>query len=295
MTTPIAPVAGRLPTFLVIGAMKAGTTSLYHYLRAHPQVFMPPYKAPEFFAGEAHWRRGIEWYRQLFASAGPDAMAIGEASNVYTKYPQYRGVPERIATYIPDARLVYVLRDPVQRIRSHYETRVVEGAEKAPFEEAVLTNPIYLDCSRYAMQLEQYLARFPREQLLVITSEQLRGARHATIRNVYEFIGVDPQFIPPNLHRDFYQTKDKPSRSLIPLSLRKWLKTHVPASKRAKELESNLLRAFNRLQRRPPDDGPGRSVTIPDELRGRLNGLLADDVRRLRALVGPELDGWGIA
>jgi hypothetical protein len=293
MTTPIARSTGPLPNFLIIGAMKAGTTSLYHYLRAHPQVFMPQYKAPEFFAGESHWRRGIEWYRAQFASAGPDAVAIGEASNVYAKYPQYRGVPERIATYIPDARLIYVVRDPIERIRSHYQTRVVEGSEKASFEEAVFENSIYLDCSRYALQLEQYLEYFPPEQLLVITAEQLRGARHATIRAVYEFIGVDPEFVPPNLDRDFYQSKDKPTRSLLPLSIRKWLKRHVPISKRAKELESNVLRAFNRLKRHPTD-GPGRSFTIPDEMRERLTNLLADDVGRLRSFLGPQFDGWGI-
>jgi hypothetical protein len=293
MTTPTARTSGRLPNFLIIGAMKAGTTSLYHYLRAHPQVFMPVYKAPEFFAGESHWKRGVEWYRTQFAPAGPDAVAIGEASNAYAKYPQYRGVPERIATYIPDARLVYVVRNPIERIRSHYQTRVVEGAEKASLDEAVLENPIYLNCSRYAMQLEQYLEHFPREQLLVITSEELHGARHATLRKVHEFIGVDPEFVPPNLYREFYQSKDKPTRSLVPLSTRKWLKTHVPGSKRAKELESNVLRALKQFRSRP-EDGRDRSFEIPPAVRAELAKQLADDVARLRSFLGPSFDGWGI-
>ena len=187
---------GQLPNFLVIGAMKGGTTSLYHYLRAHPQIYMPPFKAPEFFAGEPHGRRGIDWYRRQFAAAGPGVVAIGEASNVYTKYPRYPGVPQRIAQHIAHVRLVYVVRDPIERIRSHYQTRVAEGTERAAFEVAVFDNPIYLDYSRYSVQIDQYMSCFPREQLLVFTSESLRSERTATVRRVYEFLGVDAGFVP---------------------------------------------------------------------------------------------------
>lgn len=287
---------GRLPTFLIIGGMKAGTTSLYHYVRDHPQVFMPPFKALEFFAGGAHWNRGIDWYRAQFAAAPPDAVALGEASNVYTKYPRYADVPKRIHAYMPEARLVYVIRDPVERIRSHYQTREAEGTEHAPFAEAVFENPIYLDYSRYAHQIDQYLEYFPLEQLLVITSEGLRSTRGATMARVYEFLGIDEAFVSPNLDRDFYETKDRAARSPIPVWLRKSLKKHFPAAKRAKELENNLLRTLRGL--RPSSEGArrqARSLAIPAELRERLVDALADDVQRLRNLLGPEFDGWGIA
>jgi hypothetical protein len=213
----------RLPTFLLIGAMKAGTTSLYHYLSAHPQVVTSRYKAPEFFVEESNWHRGIDWYRRQFPAVGPDILAIGEASNVYTKYPRYRGVPERIAAHLPDVRLIYAVREPVARIRSHYQTRVAEGSETAPFAEAVFADPIYLDYSRYALQMEQYLEHFPREQLLVITSEDLRTSREDTMRKVYEFIRVDPNFTSSELDRDFYRTKDRAVRSPLPLPIRKSL------------------------------------------------------------------------
>src|SRR4051794_5648348 len=173
--------AGPLPNFLLIGAMKAGTTSMYHYLRAHPQVYMPTFKAPEFFAGKALSSRGVDWYRRQFADVGPGAVAIGEASNVYTKYPHYSGVPARIAELIPDVRLLYIVRDPVARIRSHYQTRAVEGSEKLPLGEAVASNSISLDYSRYAMQIEQYLEHFSREQLLVTTAEALRNDRDSVM------------------------------------------------------------------------------------------------------------------
>jgi sulfotransferase family protein len=284
---------GRLPNFLVIGAMKGGTTSLYHYLGAHPQVYVPPYKAPEFFVEASNWWRGLDWYRKQFAGAGPDAVAIGEVSNAYTKYPQSPGVPQRIANYIPEVRLIYVVRDPIQRIRSHYQTRFREGSEIAPLEQAVFENAIYLDHSQYALQIEQYMGYFSRDQLLVITSEELRDRRHATMRRLYGFLGVDDAFVPPNLDRDFYQTSDMPAHSLVPLGVRKWLKTHVPATKRAKELEANILRTLNR-RRRSPAAAPTTSVVVSDEVRAALEAALVDDVRRLRGFLGPDFDGWGI-
>jgi hypothetical protein len=276
--------------------MKAGTTSLYHYLQAHPQVATPRYKAPEFFVAEANWHRGIDWYRRQFPPVGPEVLAVGEASNVYSKYPRFRGVPKRIASLLPDVRLLYAVRDPLSRIRSHYQTRMADGSEKASFAEAVFADPIYLDYSRYALQIEQYLEHFAREQLLVVTSEDLRESRDATMRRVYEFIGVDPALVPANLDREFYQTKDRAIRSPIPLRLRKELKRRFPSTRRFKELEPDVLGAFRRLigrgEHRPVAAMP---FTIPEDVRGRLMAELEDDVRRLRAYMGPDFDGWGIA
>ena len=293
MTSREGSNALRLPNFLLIGAMKAGTTSMYHYLGEHPQVFMPAFKALEFFAGGVQWDRGVEWYSRHFAPAPADAVALGEASNVYTKYPRYPGVPSRIAEYIPDARLIYVVRDPIERIRSHYETRLFEGSEEASLGEAVESNPIYLDYSRYALQIEQYLEHFRREQLLLATSESLRADRAATMRRVYEFLGVDPAMAPAALDREFYRSSDKATRSIVPVRVRKALKTRFPASRRAKEFEANVTRTVRRIMRRPEPQAD--RVEIPPAVRDRLVRALAPDVERLRSYMGPDFDGWGIA
>lgn len=277
---------GRLPTFLIIGAMKAGTTSLYHYLREHPSVFMPEYKAPEYFAGGSHWQRGIGWYRGLFSAAPPSAVALGEASNVYTKYPRYAGVPERIALTIPDVKLIYSIRDPVDRIRSHWQTRAAEGVEKLPIEHAVLANPIYLDYSRYAMQLEQYLKVFRREQILIVRAEDLRDDRHTTVRQVYEFLGVDPGYVPPNIDRAFYRTGDRATRSPVPVWVRKGLKKHFPAAKRAKELENNLVGALKRIKHRGEPTGRRLTPPVPEHTRRLIRDVLDEDQRRLAELLG---------
>ncbi|HEX6131895.1 MAG TPA: sulfotransferase [Actinomycetota bacterium] len=284
---------GRLPTFLIVGGMKCGTTALYRYLQAHPDVYMPAVKAPEFFVEEANWGRGVDWYRRMFAGAPPDAVAIGEASNAYTKYPTFRGVPERIAAHLPDVRMIYAVRDPIDRIRSHYQTRVWQGDERAPIETAVFDDPRYVAYSRYGMQLERYLACFPRERILVITSEALRNDRVATLRRVLSFVGADAEVVPDNADREFYRSGDHARSSLVPLRVRKALKRHLPAAKRGKELENRLFRALDVVRGRPAAP-PRAPVTMPDDVRARLASLLDDDVRRLRELVGPAVDAWGL-
>jgi hypothetical protein len=286
---------GELPNFLIIGAAKAGTTSLYHYLRSHPQVFMPPVKELDFFVAEGNWRRGLDWYRKQFESASSRVIAIGEASTRYTIFPSLPGVPGRIAKNLPDARFIYVVRDPIERIRSHYQHRVAAGTERAPLQQAVFENPRYLNCSRYATQIEQYLQFFPRERLLLITSEQLRHSRPSTICQVYKFLGIESDFVPETLNREFYKSEDRIRHSPAGAWLRHTLKRHFPASKRAKEIVDSAFPGILNQFLRGPDKESGSSAIVSEALRSELSDGLRDEVRRLHAYMPEEFDGWGIA
>lgn len=289
-----------LPTFIVVGAMKAGTTSLYHYLRHHGEIYMPKVKELDFFVEEMNWSRGVGWYEQQFAGVGSAAVARGEASTVYTKFPRYRGVPQRMAALLPDVRLVYVVRDPIERIRSHYRHRVAMGAETDAPEVAVFENPIYLDYSRYGLQIGQYLEHFAADQLLVITSEGLRSQRATTMRAVYEFLGVAPDFVAPGIDTEFYQTDQRRSYPPIVWSARRFVKRQFPQAKRAKEIVDSFGR--RRPQAEPDPQPTGRregDALRPDPdpfslIRARLAECLADDVELLRRHTGPTLDGWGM-
>lgn len=115
-----------LPDIIIIGAMKGGTTSLYHYLASHPDVVASRDKETDFFRSRKHFSKGIEWYRQQFRGAGTHAL---EASPNYTKRHKFRGVPRRMHSVLPEAKLVYVLRDPVERIISHYMHNRHHGRE----------------------------------------------------------------------------------------------------------------------------------------------------------------------
>jgi len=290
--------AGRLPNFLVIGAMKSGTTSLFHYLQAHPHAYLSPLKEVEFFVEETNWKRGFDWYRAQFAGAPPDATAIGEASTAYTKYPEHRGVPERIATHLPDARLIYVVRDPIERIRSHYQHRVMAGAERRPAEVAVLEDERYLNCSRYAMQVDRYLEHVDRDRLLLVRSEDLRATRVETMRSIYAFLGLDPNVTPDALDREFYRSEERATYPPVAWWVRRTVKRYVPAGKRVKELIDVVANRFlvERVRpRREQPVAPAPASTLSDDVRARLAEALAEDVARFRSYMPQGFDGWGIA
>jgi sulfotransferase family protein len=274
-----------LPNFLIIGAAKSGTTSLYHYLRSHPQVFMPQVKEVTFFT-DRHWNNGVEWYEKHFEGA-ERAAAVGEASPAYTMYPVHRDIPARIAQILPTVRLIYLLRDPIERMRSHYIDHVAHGLNEGPIEKALVTYPIYLNTSRYATQIELFLNHFSRERLLILTSEQLRFAREQTLQRIFAFIGVDPHPITAAMQQEFNRTADKAVRRQLlraadRLPLYRAMTKFVPGP--FKTLVRPLTnRKLSRVR-----------ATIPKDLRSWLVDALRDDVRRLYRYLDDSFDGWGI-
>jgi hypothetical protein len=274
-----------LPNFLVIGSAKSGTTSLAHYLRAHPEVFMPRFE-PHYFTAERNWKLGQAWYENQFKEAGA-AAAVGEKSASYSRYPLYQGVPARIATLIPDVRIVYLVRHPLHRMRSEYLHRLLNGKESRSLDEAVQADPSYLDTSRYALQIDRYLEHFPREQLLVLTAEQLRHNRRVTLDRVQEFLGLDRGWQPAELGREYNRTAQKQARRPIPSPLKRLLDAslHVGVSPRAVERLSYRSVATKVDQTR---------IVFSDHVGTGLEDELRDDVRRLRRHLDPEFDGWGI-
>jgi hypothetical protein len=190
-----------LPNLFLVGSMKCGTTSLHSYLGAHPQIFMTgdEWKEPAYFVERLNWSKGEEWYRGLFADAG-DAVYRGESSTDYTKFPHYEGVAERIARFAPDARILYLLRDPVERSISHYWWEVQWSAEGRDMLTAVRSRAIIRDVSYYALQLRQFIPHFGSERILVLSTEELSRAPEETLTRIYRWLGVDDAFVPTNLH-----------------------------------------------------------------------------------------------
>ncbi|HSC50186.1 MAG TPA: sulfotransferase domain-containing protein [Gaiellaceae bacterium] len=208
VTSPFRP----LPDFLVLGAQKAGTTALYAYLRRHPELTGPSWKEVSFF--DRHWVRGVAWYRGNFPNkARTRGVLVGEASPSYLFHPL---APERVQEVVPEARLVALVRNPVDRALSHYNHEVALGREPLPFEEALdaederlrgevermLADPGYFSREwwghtyrargRYAEQLERWLAAFPQEQLLVVPTDDLAADPGGVYGRVLAFLGVRP-------------------------------------------------------------------------------------------------------
>lgn len=197
------------PNLFIIGAAKSGTSSLHTYLSAHPDVFMCQPKEPSHFVERSQlravWpameRRGY-WdrtaYLALFRDAG-DAAIVGESSANYARLRRVTGVAERIAAFNAEARLIYIMRDPVERTISHYWHCVGHEGERRTPLDALTQSADYCDVSYYAMQLQPYIRRFGRQRLLILTFEDLRDRTAQTVRQVFEWLGVDPAFVPGNL------------------------------------------------------------------------------------------------
>jgi len=197
------------PNLFVIGAMKSGSTTLHELLGAHPDICMSEPKEPCFFVDPdvlkevwpEMWARGYwrseEAYLALF-SAKPTARYFGESSTDYSKRPEIDGVVNRIAAFSPEARLLYIMRDPVERTISHYWHMVEHrGETRAPIK-AIRDDPRYTNVSNYAMQLEPYIRRFGRGRLYTLTFEALTGDPQATMRGVFDWLGVLTDFEQPS-------------------------------------------------------------------------------------------------
>jgi hypothetical protein len=264
------------PNFLIIGAMKAGTTSMHYYIGDHPQVFMPRANDLNFFIEEMNWSKGWAWYEEQFAGAG-DAIAVGEVSPGYSFHPVRKGVPARIAASLPEARLIYIVRHPIERMRSQWVHRALRGMERRPLDRALLDDPRYLDRSRYGMQVAEYLRHFPRDQLFIVVTEQLATSQAAIMRGVYDFLGVDAGWTGDVMDKRYNRTDIK-QRERIP-----------QAPPRA--LSRRALGALVRRSRPPRDP---RTAVLSDGVRAQLDVRLRDDVGQLRELMPGPFDGWGI-
>lgn len=179
---------GRLPDFVIIGGMKCGTTTLHDQLALQPGFFMSTPKEPCFFSDDAVWNRGLAWYRSLFADA-PAGAICGESSTHYTKLPTYPQTLPRLRRTLPNARLVYIVRDPVERIVSQYVHEWSRGEIRAPLADALRSTPRLIEYSRYAMQLRPYADAFGPDRILVIFFERMVAAPQEQLDRVGRFLG----------------------------------------------------------------------------------------------------------
>jgi hypothetical protein len=297
-----------LPNFLVIGAGKSGTTALYRYLEQHPEIYMSPEKEPNFFALEgkkANFRdRGpdeginrwsvtnIEDYRALFAKVSNER-AIGEASPLYLYSAK---APERIRHYIPNAKLIAILRNPVERAHSAFTHLVRDGRE--PFtdfaqalreEEARITANWswiwhYKEMGFYHAQLRKYFDVFDQERIKVYLYEDLKADPMRMLLDTFRFLGVNEDYLPNASVK--YNASGIPKNKLLHSFLMKShpikapFKPLVPVKLR-KRIVANLR---NRNLREPPQLSP--------EMRRQLTEVYREDVLKLQELIHRDLSRW---
>jgi len=298
-----------MPHTFIIGAAKSGTTSLYDYLRQHPDVFMSPVKEPCYFAyaenppemagpgdEESNRESGVvytlEDYQALFSGATTEAI-VGEASPVYL-YDE--DAPRLLHEQCPDATLIALLRNPVERAYSHYLQLVQSGREPLERFEAALDAEDerreagwewswhYRRMGFYGQQLARYLEYFDREQLHVYRFEELTGDPMGFAQTVYRALGVDPSFEPDTGIRRratgvpqldwLHQFIGTPNHFL-----RRWSRLVLPEAVR----DRILMAVRNANLQKPP---------LPDAARARLADTYRDDVQRLEALLDRPFSDW---
>jgi hypothetical protein len=296
-----------MPNFLVIGASKSGTTSLYRYLEQHPEIFMSPVKEPKFFAyeGEKPDFRGpgdrltirdtmtdLKDYEALFEGAS-DEKALGEASPIYLYSEK---AVQRIKHHVPEAKLIAVLRDPAERAYSSFLHKTRDGREPlADFGEALEAEDgrirdrwapgwHYGRRGFYHEQLSRYYKAFDPSQIRVYLYEDLSADPAEVLKDVCQFLDVDPGFVPDTSLRHNVSGIPKNRR------LHSLLRGQNPVKTVLKPVIPERLRrrVMTNLQNRNLTRAPG----MPPEVRRGLVDRYREDVLKLQGLIGRDLSAW---
>ena len=242
-------------------------------------------KELNFFVHENNWNKGIEWYKSNFTG---EAEIHGESSPRYTSYPFFGGIPERMYSIVPGAKLIYILRDPIERIISHYIQTYANGRENRTITEALtnLDNNIYVCYSKYYMQLSQYLKYFPKANILIITMEYLSSHRQQTLQQVFRFLDVDDSFYSHKFskikHKSIYNRRKNRFGVLLSRTPIMNIVKRLPFAIRG-PTKVLLYYPFSRKTERP---------MLDDNLRAALIDYLKDDINRLREYTGRDFDDW---
>jgi Sulfotransferase family len=234
-------------------------------------------KEPMCFA-RPRWEDRVAGYRALFERHAP---VRGESSTAYSSFPWAPETADRVKATVADARIIYLVRDPVPRTLSHYAQNVWDEREWASFDilmtdlEHPMNMPVW--CSRYATQLERWIDRFGGDQVLVIDHRELMEERRAILQRVFEFLGVDPEFISPDWDAEYNVGEEH----RVPTHAASRLGRLGAAAMRAPALRHRLTR-------------PVAKPTLTDDQRARLCEFLAPEVARLRELTGMAFADWSI-
>jgi len=292
-----------MPNFLIIGAAKAGTTSLYYYLSQHPQIFMSSNKEPRYFAPEFYLSDDslgskrkedkpltLDDYYQLFKDV-KDELAIGEASPEYIYYPES---PHRIKAAIPDVKLIAILRNPIERAFSQYCYNVGRACEPLSFADALAAETertqqnwvpghLYQQSGFYYEQLTRYFELFNPDQIRVYLYEDLDKRTVGVCQDSFAFLGVDPQFAPDLARKN-------PSEMPKSYLLNKLLFRNKPLRQTINRLVPKAI--LSRITKPAKQLAFQGKPTMPTEARQQLLHLYQDDILKLEKLIQKDLSHW---
>jgi hypothetical protein len=282
---PTGANVGALPNLLIVGAAKCGTTSLHNYLNAHPDISMSEIKELDFFVIDGTWGNGVAWYKRNF---DPTSTIRGESSTSYTRGQHTGGVADRAKSVLSEVKLIYMVRDPIDRIRSDYHHHRAIGLEHRNLAVALADpeNP-YVQASRYGSQLTPYVDHFGAHRVLVETQERLLSDRRACLGRIFRFLEVDDQVDLVEFDRTWERSEGKGWAHSLGWKLRQ----------RGVRLPRALRWPAQRLQRSwlfGGASGSARPPEIDEALRATLVARLEPEMATLRELTGMSFDEWSL-
>ncbi|MEC8965469.1 MAG: sulfotransferase [Pseudomonadota bacterium] len=277
------------PNFLIIGAARSATTSLYKYLSHHPEVFFPTIKEINYFSNERFWQRGEAWYTNQFNSA-VGKKAIGEASTSYTSAVGNNDiVPKRIKSALGSIKLIYIVRDPIDRALSHYMHYYHRSERVMPISE-LLNNKVYEDTlwqGKYAHQIDMYLRHFTANSLLVITVDELKSNPQKTMDRIFSHIEIDKMDI-GEISKETHNANDTATEKG---KFGKWVMNNYQRHIEQRELPWPLKKAFLTLAKL--DSTPLEKPTLSVQQLSELQEFYALDLKRMQEEYGLDLSSWG--
>ena len=276
-----------LPNLILGGAQKSGTTTMHRLLESHGDVYFP--RKPQelhYFDHEPNYRKGLDWYARHFRAWNGEKV-IAQTSPNYLYLPE---VPQRIHEVLPDARSIFILRNPVDRAYSHYWNTVRYGWESESFEEGlhrevsrIAQGPrerrrySYVDRGRYATQLERYAQLFPRDNILVVLLDELKANRSCVCQRIGEFLSIDPAQFALAQSEQSYNVRERLPRSLWLQRLVRRVRLRVP------KIGFLMDRVNLKNEMYPPMNA---------ETRRRLQRLFEPEMAELEAKWGLDLSRW---
>lgn len=274
----------KLPTFLIIGAAKSGTTSLYYYLKQHPKIFLPKIKEINYFAYRGQtkgrfWARTREEYEAHFDDT-ENFHAVGEVTPLYFST---EGTPERIKRVIPETQIIAILRNPVDRAYSHYNMYVRAGRENRTAKEALLdVNSVYTRVGFYYKNLSKYFDLFDSKKVKILFFDELKSEPKKLMKELYNFLEVDSS-IPLDVtakHASSFMPKNMYLNRIIKSDfIRFKIKPIIP-----QKLIGLVLKLKNCYSTKPP--------SLPNELRSALISIYKDDILNLQEYLQKDLSRW---
>jgi hypothetical protein len=288
-----------LPNFLVVGAQKSGTTSLYNYLITHPDIYLPAQKETKFFVHERFYNQGISYYEQYF-SEWHQERAVGEVD------PEYMYVDESMNRMIrhldfENMKFIFIFRNPIERAFSHYLMSYRRGLEPFTFEEAVALEAerikkgfmenlrySYVNRGFYLRQIDRFLKHTDRSNMLFLLTEDLSENTLHCLQTVFKFLNVSQDFTPPNMGQKFHKATAPRSITLLQRINsqgveKKLLRILIPWKKTREKLRANLLKINQKHD---------HNIVLSNQMRQNLSHVFQKENEQLAKFLNRDLNHW---